>query len=591
MAGAAQCVAVLLAVYLHHCSCLPRLDEYVEEVDKCPFNSHQPLYSEVADTASTVLHPDYVFLYNFLFMRLENERTEVRYKNIKASLERSPINIFGNLSLSRCRYDDYYGCDPDIPEDERPYNYEPKLGELISEKVFSAYTHFISTSSRVTPTDLNQIGHFSFDKYKWTTPWLQENLVSALLYTASSLEDLQSKDKQDTGTVAKEKRRKTLLQSKNIDNILQVIGELANNVFHSSVNLNNLNILKSGILRELESLKRKLTKDNIDTAVDCWYSTDGFYHIEEGAEENNLLLQGMVEVVPKAEVKKILESLNKYNRNDLEVEIDKILVVVDQKIQEIDVSRMINLVSDFATELLESMLAENVSGKNLFQRVQKLHQMIEKAMWRIRSGLWPEMINLMDRIVLTMKNTDKAGDDKVEFWNELDSLLSPTYHELRRQYEAVLMRELFPTSKTQLGETQFSNIYLRRLHGELKPALYRYFHGQLKPALYNVFANSQYNVTSEVLRYVRNMEVVEWEWWLVGDVFYIFIRQGRDLLRHGKDSQAHWPLKWPLFVLNSGGFSDLFFQNWEKSPRDLEDFLEMDSEAYFMYFLHAFITT
>jgi hypothetical protein len=123
------------------------------------------------------------------------------------------------------------------------------------------------------------------------------------------------------------------------------------------------------------------------------------------------------------------------------VGIDKILVVVDQKIQEFDIPRMINLFKVRMESLIENMKSENVGGKNLFQRVETLSKMMEKAMWRIRSGLWPEMINFMDRMVVSIKNN---GNGKSKFWNKLDNLLSPTYHQLKGQYKATLLKELFP---------------------------------------------------------------------------------------------------------------------------------------------------
>ena len=249
-------------------------------------------------------------------MRWDKGYTEVRFGDIKANLEANPVTIFGNLSLTvfSARCGGYIQCE---------HSQDVKLGEFITHMMIETYTNNFRNSSAI-PEDLNEIESFQYDKTKWTMTWLKQKLIRGLIYSAQILG-------KGTGRRWRQSQEvQALIQNNDINNVLKVIGELANAEISTELNIGNLNQLKPSPRDHREFQAIFLREEVINTAVDCWYESDGFYHIGGGAEGKIPLLQAMVEVVPKDTVKEVFRNWRTYleKTNDLEVALDKIIIAV-----------------------------------------------------------------------------------------------------------------------------------------------------------------------------------------------------------------------------------------------------------------------
>merc|ERR1719508_469645 len=207
--------------------------------------------------------------------------------------------------------------------------------------------------------------------------------------------------------------------------------------------------------------------------------------------------------------------------------------------------------------------------------------MAEKAIWRMRSGLWSEMINFLDRIILAFKEKD-INENDLTFWKHLDNLLSPTYHDTKMEYQLWLITAFFPTSSMKIQESGhgvFWNYpYVRNFMQDLL--------GKVK-----LLVDPQFDILSEALKFTRKINVVESEKWIEKEL-YEFLRYLIETSIGGAVSGTHWTLQDGLAALERKGFtSDFFLEDNEKIPRELEAFMEVDWQTYFVYFMYTIAET
>merc|ERR1719186_1425075 len=170
---------------------------------------------------------------------------------------------------------------------------------------------------------------------------------------------------------------------------------------------------------------------------------------------------------------------------------------------------MIELFEARVENVLEEIQSGNVTGGSLFQRVEKFSEMMEKAIWRMRAGLWPEMINFLDRLILGFKEKD-INENDLTFWKHLDNLLSPTYQDTKMEYQLWLITAFFPTSSMKIQESGhgvFWNYpYVRNFMQDLL--------GKVK-----LLVDPRLDILSEALKFTRKINVVESEKWIEKEVY------------------------------------------------------------------------
>ena len=105
--------------------------------------------------------------------------------------------------------------------------------------------------------------------------------------------------------------------------------------------------------------------------------------------------------------------------------------------------------------------------------------------------------------------------------------------------------------------------------------------GKLSPILYNLLLNPDYNSLSQIESYVRQMNAVEWEKWIEKQLFESI----HYMLISIRETSQRW------LQQDQGSLDGFFLQDWEKIPKELEDFQQFDWETYFVYFLHRSLKT